>query len=82
MVNVQHRCPIVLLTFRSSANNPHWSSTYSLTARSRLFLVHSLSSMSMLVLVAKQLRRNRPIEDPRVDLEFAGGGLVKIVVDP
>jgi len=36
----------------------------------------------MLVLVAKQLRRNRPIEDPRVDLEFAGGGLVKIVVDP
>jgi len=37
--------------------------------------------MSMLVLVAKQLRRNRPIEDPRVDLEFAGGGLVKIVVD-
>ena len=38
--------------------------------------------MSMLVLVAEQLRRNRPIEDPRVDLELARGGLVKIVVDP
>ena len=46
-----------LLTFRSSANNPHWSSTYSTTVRSFRFFRRLLSAVARM-LVTKQLRCN------------------------